>query len=140
MLYTGTIDSYFDYCFGPLEYRSLRFESKVLSEENYQGAAVINYTDRETPYTRIIEHKHFQFGKQPKTVVTWEYPQAWTKGEEPYYPVNDQPNQEKYAQYQKLAKQEKGVLFGGRLGEYRYFDMDKTVASALKAVKREFTG
>ena len=137
-MYTGTIDSYFDYCFGKLQYRSLRFETEVLDCDNYQGNAVINYTDRETPYTRIIEHKHFEFGTQEKTVITREYPAEWTEGMEPYYPVNDERNQEFYKKYAELAEKEENVIFGGRLAEYRYYDMDKVIESALSCVKKEF--
>ena len=131
VVYTGTIDSYYGYRYGKLEYRSLRFESEVLDTDNYQGVAVVNYTDRETPYTRVIEHKHFEFGTQPKTVITREYPAAWHEGMEPYYPVNDARNQELYAKYAKLAEEEKNVVFGGRLAEYKYYDMDKVIESAL---------
>ena len=131
VVYTGTIDSYFNYRFGKLEYRTVRFESELLDQPNYQGVAVVNYTDRETPYTRIIEHKHFEFGTQPKTVVTREYSTAWQDGMEPYYPVNDERNQALYAQYAELAKDEPNTLFGGRLAEYRYYDMDKVIESAL---------
>ena len=131
VVYTGTIDSYFGYRFGKLEYRTVRFESEVLDEPNYQGVAVVNYTDRETPYTRVIEHKHFEFGTQPKTVVTREYSTDWQDGMEPYYPVNDERNGELYAKYEALAKEEKNTLFGGRLAEYRYYDMDKVIESAL---------
>lgn len=131
VVYTGTIDSYFDYRFGPLEYRSLRFEHEHLDEENRQGVAVVNYTDRETPYTRIIEHKHFEFGAQPTTVISREYPQDWHPGIEPYYPMEDEENRAKYEQYRKLAEGEEKVRFGGRLGEYRYYDMQDTVKSAL---------
>ena len=130
IVYTGTIDAYYKYQFGKLEYRSLRFESEVLDEENHQGVAVVNYTDRETPYTRIIEHKHFEFGTQPKTVITREYPVTWQEGMEPYYPVNDEKNQALYQKYAKLAEKEEHVIFGGRLGEYKYYDMDKVIASA----------
>lgn len=137
IIYTGTIDSYFDYRFGPLEYRSLRFETETLDMDNYQGVAVVNYTDRETPYTRIIEHKHFEFGTQPRTVVSREYPLEWTLEKEPYYPINDEKNQERYKQYQGLAAQEKNVLFGGRLGEYRYYDMQDTIISALTLAGKE---
>ena len=136
VVYTGTIDSYFDYCFGKLQYRSLRFETEVLDCDNYQGNAVINYTDRETPYTRIIEHKHFEFGTQEKTVITREYPAEWTEGMEPYYPVNDEKNQELYKKYAELAGKEENVIFGGRLAEYRYYDMDKVIESAFSCVKR----
>lgn len=132
VVYTGAIDAYYGYRFGKLEYRSLRFESEVLDEENHQGVAVVNYTDRETPYTRVIEHKHFEFGVQPKTVVTREYPVAWQEGMEPYYPVNDEKNQALYRKYAQLAARETDVIFGGRLGEYRYYDMDQVIESAMK--------
>ena len=132
VVYTGTLDSYYGYCFGRLEYRSLRFETEILDMDNYQGVAVVNYTDRETPYTRIIEHKHFEFGTQPKTVITREYPADWQEGMEPYYPVNDERNQELYNRYARLAEKEKHVIFGGRLAEYKYYDMDKVIESALK--------
>ncbi len=135
-VYTGPIDEYFGYQLGKLEYRSLRFETEVLDEENHQGVAVVNYTDRETPYTRIIEHKHFNFGSQPKTVVTKEYPTDWEEGMEPYYPVNNERNTALYQQYAELAAKE-GILFGGRLAEYRYYDMDDTVAAALKLAATE---
>jgi len=138
VIYTGTIDSYFDYCFGKLEYRSLRFETELLEEENHQGVAVVNYTDRETPYTRIIEHKHFEFGTQPKTVITKEYSTDWVEGMEPYYPVNDQQNQSLYSRYVELAEREQGVLFGGRLAEYKYYDMDKVIESALSLSDKLF--
>lgn len=138
VIYTGTIDSYYGYRYGMLEYRSLRFESEVLAEENYQGVAVVNYTDRETPYTRIIEHKHFEFGAQPKTVITKEYPADWQKGMEAYYPVNDEKNQALYRQYAGLAEQEEHVVFGGRLAEYKYYDMDKVIAAALQRTEQEF--
>ena len=131
VLYTGAIDRYFNYCLGPLQYRSVRFETEVLDIPNYQGNAVINYTDRETPYTRIIEHKHFVFGTQPKTVISREYSAEWQPGEEPYYPVNDAANSALYEQYRVLAKSEKNVFFCGRLGEYRYYDMDAVIARAL---------
>jgi UDP-galactopyranose mutase len=137
VLYTGPIDEYYDYRLGYLQYRSLRFENELLDEENYQGVAVVNYTDRETPYTRVIEHKHFNFGKQPKTVITKEYPADWQKGMEPYYPVNDEKNSALYEEYAALAQKEDKVLFGGRLGLYKYFDMDKVVEAALAAVKQE---
>ena len=132
VVYTGTIDAYYQYQFGKLEYRSLRFESEVLDEENHQGVAVVNYTDRETPYTRVIEHKHFEFGTQPKTVITREYPADWKEGMEAYYPVNDEKNQTLYQQYAALAENENHVIFGGRLAEYKYYDMDAVIASALK--------
>ena len=137
IVYTGTVDAYFDYCYGKLEYRSLRFETEVLDEQNHQGVAVVNYTDRETPYTRIIEHKHFEFGQQPKTVITREYPHTWQAGDEPYYPVNNDRNQELYARYAALAEKE-NVIFGGRLAEYRYYDMDKVIASALSKTDELF--
>lgn len=138
IVYTGTIDAYYKYQFGKLEYRSLRFESEILDEENHQGVAVVNYTDRQTPYTRIIEHKHFEFGTQPKTVITREYPVTWEEGMEPYYPVNDEKNQELYQKYAKLAEKEENVIFGGRLGEYKYYDMDKVIASAMERAKEIF--
>ena len=138
VLYTGMIDEYFDYSLGSLEYRSLRFETEDLPEvSNYQGNAVINYTEKEIPYTRIIEHKHFEFGKGEGTVITREYPAAWTPGEEPYYPVNDEKNNRLFAEYQKLAQKEKKVLFGGRLGQYRYYDMDKVLRAALDLAAEE---
>lgn len=137
VVFTGPIDRYFDYCYGPLQFRSLRFESEVLDMENYQGNAVVNYTDRETPYTRVIEHKHFEFGTQPKTVITWEYPMDWHPGDEPYYTVNDEKNDQLYQRYAALAEREPDVLFGGRLGEYKYYDMDKVIASALGFAARE---
>lgn len=132
VVYTGTIDAYFGYRYGKLEYRSLRFESETADTDNYQGVAVVNYTDRETPYTRIIEHKHFEFGTQPKSVITREYPVTWSEGMEPYYPVNDEKNQELFQKYASLADCEKNVIFGGRLGEYKYYDMDKVIESAMK--------
>lgn len=136
VIYTGPIDQYFDYCYGPLQFRSLRFETEVLDTDNFQGNAVVNYTDRETPYTRIIEHKHFEFGTQPKTVITREYPADWRPGDEPYYTVNDEANNALYARYAALAAQEPGVYFGGRLGEYKYYDMDKVIASSLRLCER----
>ncbi len=136
VIYTGMIDEYFDYRLGHLEYRSLRFEQEEISGcDNYQGNAVMNYTDRETPYTRVIEHKHFEFGKQPDTVITREYPLEWKPGEEPYYPVNNEKNNALSARYQKLAGAETKVLFGGRLGSYQYYDMDKVIEAALCAVE-----
>jgi UDP-galactopyranose mutase len=138
VVYTGPLDAYFDGCCGALEYRSLRFENKRMDTPNYQGVAVMNYTDRETPYTRVIEHKHFEFGSQPVSWVTWEYPEEWKPGAEPYYPINDEKNQRTYAAYQELALKEKDVLFGGRLAEYKYYDMDKTIASALALAEKEF--
>lgn len=132
LLYTGMIDEYFEYCFGALEYRSLRFEQEELAGvENYQGSAVFNFTDHTAPYTRIIEHKHFEFGKQPDTVITREYPAEWRPGDEPYYPVNDDKNNALYARYRERASRERDVLFGGRLGQYQYYDMDKVIAAAL---------
>lgn len=136
VIYTGPIDQYFGCCYGPLQFRSLRFETEVLDTDNFQGNAVVNYTDRETPFTRIIEHKHFEFGTQPKTVITREYPAAWTPGEEPYYTVNDQENNALYEKYAALAAQESGVHFGGRLGEYKYYDMDKVIASSLRLCEK----
>ena len=130
-IFTGMIDEYFDYCLGALEYRSVRFETEVLDCDNYQGCAVVNYTDREIPYTRIIEHKHFEFGTQKKTVISREYSSEWQRGMEPYYPVNDEKNTRLYEEYKKLAEKEENVIFGGRLGDYKYYDMDKVVACAL---------
>lgn len=136
VVYTGPIDAYFNYCFGPLEYRSVRFETEVLDKPNFQGNAAVNYTDRETPWTRIIEHKWFQFGKDddgndlPKTVISREYSSEWRLGDEPYYPVNDEKNSALYEQYKALVEREKNVVFGGRLGEYKYYDMDQVVAEA----------
>ncbi len=133
VLYTGMIDAFFDYCEGALEYRSLEFQTELLEgEENYQGNAVVNYTEREVPFTRIIEHKHFEFGHQPDTVITREYPKEWKRGDEPYYPVNDERNAALYQKYLRLASEQKNVLFGGRLGQYRYYDMDKVIAAALE--------
>ncbi len=137
VIYTGTIDSFYDYCYGKLEYRSLRFEHELLDEENHQGVAVMNYTDGETPYTRKIEHKHFEFGTQEKTVVTKEYSAEWEDGMEPYYPVNDKKNSRLFEKYKELGEKEEKVLFGGRLGEYKYYDMDKVIESALKFVKEK---
>ena len=142
IIYTGMIDEYYDYCYGELEYRSLHFETEIREEENYQGNAVVNYTDYEIPYTRIIEHKHFEFQCQsgihnPKTVITREYPKLWHRGEEPYYPMNDEKNNDMYAQYRRKAEQEEKVIFGGRLGMYRYFDMHQVVEEALKCTEQE---
>ncbi|MCI9386240.1 MAG: UDP-galactopyranose mutase [Lachnospiraceae bacterium] len=138
VLYTGMIDAFFDYCEGALEYRSLNFETELLEgEENYQGNAVVNYTEREVPFTRIIEHKHFEFGSQPDTVITREYPKEWKRGDEPYYPVNDEKNAALYKKYETLAHAEKNVLFGGRLGQYKYYDMDKVIAAALEMAENE---
>jgi len=138
ILYTGMIDEYFDFCLGNLEYRSLCFEKEDMPEcENYQGNAVVNYTHRDVPYTRVIEHKHFEFGKGEGTVITREYPAEWKPGEEPYYPINNERNDALYAKYRELAKREGNVLFGGRLGNYRYYDMDKVIAAALEVVENE---
>ena len=137
IVFTGMIDEFYNYQFGKLEYRSLRFETEVLNEENYQGNAVVNYTEREIPYTRIIEHKHFEFGKQEKTVVTREYPSEWKVGDEPYYPVNDEKNNKLYEKYKELSEKENRVIFGGRLGEYKYYDMDKVIEKALGDLKNE---
>ncbi|MBQ0083358.1 MAG: UDP-galactopyranose mutase [Clostridiales bacterium] len=134
VVYTGAVDAYFGYKLGYLEYRSVRFETELLDTENYQGNAVVNYTDGETPYTRIIEHKHFEFGTQPKTVISKEYSAEWKVGDEPYYPVNDDKNGKLYAEYKKLADNEPNVIFGGRLGEYKYYDMDKVILSALEKI------
>ena len=138
IIYTGAIDEYFDYKLGTLEYRSVRFENEVLDMPNYQGNAAVNYTDRETPWTRIIEHKWFEFGTQPKTVISREYSSEWKLGDEPYYPVNDEKNEQMYQQYKGLAEKETQVVFGGRLGEYKYYDMDAVIASALDMCKNEF--
>ena len=138
VVYTGPIDSYFNYCYGPLGYRSVRFETELLDTDNFQGCAVVNYTDPETPYTRIIEHKHFEFGTQPKTIISREYSQEWQPGIEPYYPINDDENSALYEKYKALSQKETGVLFGGRLAEYRYYDMDAVIASALAVAEREF--
>ena len=137
VVYTGPVDAYFGYKLGALQYRSVRFETEVLDTDNYQGNAVVNYTDAETPYTRIIEHKHFEFGTQPKTVISREYSAEWKKGDEPYYPVNDEKNGALYAEYKKLADAEPGVIFGGRLGEYKYYDMDKVIEVALDVAAKE---
>ena len=134
IVYTGMIDQFYDYKLGVLEYRSVRFETEELPMENYQGNAVVNYTEREVPYTRIIEHKHFEFGKQPTTIISREYSSEWKKGDEPYYPVNDDKNSALYAKYKALADAEPHVVFGGRLGEYKYYDMDKVIESALACV------
>ncbi|MBQ3030523.1 MAG: UDP-galactopyranose mutase [Agathobacter sp.] len=143
VVYTGAIDAYFDYKLGALEYRSVRFETEVLDKPNFQGNAAVNYTDSESPYTRIIEHKWFEFGKDadgndlPKTVISREYSSEWKLGDEPYYPVNDEKNGALYAQYKELAEKEEGIIFGGRLGEYKYYDMDAVIASALVMADRE---
>ena len=137
-VYTGCIDEFFGYRLGALKYRSVRFEIEELPEENYQGNAVVNYTDREVPYTRVIEHKHFEFGKQPATVISREYSAEWKPGLEPYYPVNDAENSALYAQYQQLAAQQENVIFGGRLGQYRYYDMDKVIRAAMDELEKLF--
>ena len=150
LLFTGMIDAYYDYCYGELEYRSLRFETEVLDMENYQGNAVVNYTEYEIPYTRIIEHKHFEYGCQggyggsgsgvsKKTVITREYPASWSRGKEPYYPMNDEKNNALYEKYRALAKKEEHVIFGGRLGMYQYFDMHQVVRAALKTAQENLT-
>ncbi len=147
IVFTGMIDAYYDYCYGELEYRSLRFETEILDLENYQGNAVVNYTEYEIPYTRIIEHKHFEYGCQggyggsgsgvsEKTVITREYPASWSRGDEPYYPMNDEKNNALYERYRELADKEEHVIFGGRLGMYRYYDMHQVVAEALKCVRQ----
>ena len=138
VIYTGPIDAYFGYKLGNLEYRSVRFETEVLDIPNFQGNAAVNYTDRETPWTRIIEHKWFEFGTQPKTVISREFSSEWKPGDEPYYPVNDERNGALYQEYKKLADAEEKVIFGGRLGEYKYYDMDAVIASALKKCKELF--
>ena len=151
VVFTGMIDAFYDYCYGELEYRSLRFETETLDMENYQGNAVVNYTEYEIPYTRIIEHKHFEYGCQggygntgtpaiQKTVITREYPAAWEKGAQPYYPMNDEKNNALYERYRELAEKEEHVIFGGRLGMYRYYDMHQVIAEALKCVKENLYG
>lgn len=137
IVFTGMIDEFYDYKFGTLEYRSLRFEHEILSEENHQGNAVVNYTEYEVPYTRIIEHKHFEYGTQPKTVITKEYPAKWEKGDEPYYPINNDRNNEMFEKYKELASKENKVIFGGRLAEYKYYDMHNVIERALECVKKE---
>ena len=147
IVFTGQIDKYYNYQFGELEYRSLRFETEILEQENYQGNAVVNYTEYEVPYTRIIEHKHFEYGASlgkiaegqalEKTIITREYPDAWSKGKEPYYPINNEKNNTLYEKYKVFADKDSKVLFGGRLGQYKYFDMDKVIAEALKFAKAE---
>lgn len=134
IIYSGTIDEYFDYTYGELEYRGLRFETESLPVDNYQGVAVVNYTDINVPYTRIIEHKHFEFGNQPFTIISKEYPMTWKIGMEPYYPINDENNNQKYNKYYELSKREKNVFFGGRLGEYKYYDMQDTIKASLQLV------
>ena len=137
IIYTGMIDQFYDYSLGVLQYRSVRFETEELEMENFQGNAVVNYTEREVPYTRIIEHKHFEFGKQPTTIISREYSSEWKKGDEPYYPVNDDRNNALYAQYRERAGKEARVIFGGRLGGYKYYDMDKVIAAALELCEAE---
>lgn len=137
IVFTGRIDKYFDYRAGRLEYRSLRFDTKVIDTPNFQGNAVVNYTSADVPYTRIIEHKHFEYGTQPKTVITYEYPATWSEGLEPYYPVNNERNNAIAAEYRQMARSMGNVIFGGRLGQYAYFDMDDTVAEALKLAEKE---
>ncbi len=137
IVFTGMIDKYYNYKYGELEYRSLRFETEILQEENYQGNAVVNYTEYEVPYTRIIEHKHFEFGNQPTTVITREYPQNWTRDKEPYYPINNDKNNNLYEKYKELADKDNKVIFGGRLGQYKYYNMDQVIAAALKCIKEE---
>ena len=138
IIFTGPIDKFYNYKFGELEYRSLRFETEILDKENYQGNAVVNYTEYEVPYTRIIEHKHFEYDVDTtKTVVTKEYPDKWVQGKGPYYTINDERNNNLYQKYSELAKSDKNVIFGGRLGQYKYFDMDKVIAEALNCVKAE---
>lgn len=136
VLFTGMIDEYYDFCYGHLEYRTVRFETEVLDCDNYQGNAVVNYTDREVPYTRIIEHKHFEFGKQDKTIISREYSTEWEPGMEPYYPVNNERNNDLFEKYKALADKEEKVIFGGRLGNYKYYDMDKVIIAALEAVEK----
>lgn len=143
VIYTGAIDAYFDYCLGTLEYRSIRFENYVLDIPNFQGNAAVNYTDTETPWTRIIEHKWFEFGKDKsgkdiqKTIISREYSSEWKRGDEPYYPVNDEKNNERYREYKMMADEKHSIIFGGRLGEYKYYDMDAVIASALECAERE---
>ena len=137
IVFTGPIDKYYDYCYGELEYRSLRFETETLDTENYQGNAVVNYTEYEIPYTRIIEHKHFEFGTGGKTVITKEYPDSWNKEKEAYYPINDDKNNTLYEKYEELAKKDNKVIFGGRLGNYKYYDMDEIIEEAIIMVKNE---
>ncbi len=137
VVFTGMIDEFYNYEFGTLEYRSLNFEHEVLNEENYQGNAVINYTEYEIPYTRVIEHKHFEYGTQPKTVITKEYPATWSKGDEPYYPINNEKNNKIYEKYKQLADKETNIIFGGRLAQYKYYDMHHVIEQALNTVEKE---
>lgn len=136
IIFTGPIDQYYDYCYGELEYRSVRFETEILDTDNYQGNAVVNYTEYEVPYTRIIEHKHFEYGTQPKTVISREYSDAWNKDKEPYYPINNEKNNKLYEKYRELADKDEKVVFGGRLGQYKYYDMHKIIEEALNCVRR----
>ncbi len=136
-VYTGPLDAYYDFKLGILQFRTVRFETEILDQENYQGNAVVNYTEREVPYTRIIEHKHFEFGTQEKTVISREYTTEWKPGMEAYYPLNDEENESLAEKYRDLAAQEEDTIFGGRLGTYRYYDMDKVIRAALDAVKKE---
>ena len=136
-VFTGPIDKFYDYQFGELEYRSLRFETEILEKENYQGNAVVNYTEYEVPYTRIIEHKHFEYGNQPKTVITKEYPDSWNKNKEAYYPINNEKNNLLYEKYRELSKKDSNIIFGGRLGQYKYFDMHIVIEEALKCVQEK---
>ena len=137
IIFTGPIDEFYNYEFGELEYRSLKFETDILNEENYQGNAVVNYTEYEVPYTRIIEHKHFEYGTQPNTVITKEYQDSWNREKEPYYPINDEKNNKLYEKYKLLASKNPNIIFGGRLGEYKYYDMDKVILKALNCVRNE---
>ena len=137
IVFTGMIDEFYNYEFGTLEYRSLRFEHEILNEENHQGNAVVNYTEYEIPYTRIIEHKHFEYGNQPKTIITREYPATWKKGDEPYYPINNERNNTMYGKYKELADKESNIIFGGRLAQYKYYDMHHVIEQALNTVKKE---
>lgn len=138
IVFTGPIDKFYDYKYGELEYRSLRFETEILNEDNFQGNAVVNYTEYEIPYTRIIEHKHFEYNTSDKTVITKEYPDKWTKDKEPYYPINNEKNNKLYEKYREYSKNNPNVIFGGRLGAYKYYDMDKVIAEALEVLKKEF--
>ncbi|MBO6214237.1 MAG: UDP-galactopyranose mutase [Lachnospiraceae bacterium] len=138
LVFTGPIDAYYDKCYGALEYRTVRFETEELETDNFQGNAVVNYTDSSVPYTRIIEHKHFEFGSQPNTIISREYSKEWEEGDEPYYPVNDEKNNQLYEKYKKRAADDKNVLFGGRLGRYKYYDMDKVIEAALSLAEEEF--
>lgn len=137
IIFTGEIDKYYNYKFGTLEYRSLKFETEILNEDNYQGNAVVNYTDYEIPYTRIIEHKHFEYGNQAKTIITREYPDKWDKTKEPFYPINNDKNNFLYLKYKELSDKDNKVIFGGRLGQYKYYDMDKVIEEALKCVNKQ---